>query len=1025
MMLPSLRYLAGTALVVAAPLLAQTTPAQTTPVQLTSGSAPSATPARDSAIRRLESFLSKYPNSTLRPEALLQLGELLVQEADERYAETQRAVARATVDTTGRSDAPSRPDYSRAVRVYDELVTRFPKFEKVSAAAYTLGTLYMQNQRYADAARVFRVVTEADSSAFKAEAFFRLGDAYFELAARESGAPRREGFARAAQSYEQATKNTTSGSDIYFLSLYKLGWSYYNQATRNNSEEYRRAVDVFGQLVDAYDKLTPEQQARLGLRGEALEYMAVAFTQVGGAEAANQYFASRGGSSVKLPVLRRVAQSLRDQGAFPQAVEAYRAVIAEAPTDSTALAAQQEIVDIYQNRMIEPAQAQAARLELAERFAPGTPWASANAGLSAQAATAREAALRQSGQYLLAQAQRGNNRAQFGEAATLYQRYLNEFASADSAQAVNLLYAEALFGQGEFLRAGAEYSRAAYGRGAAATPSATPAGAATDTMSLAQRAGLNAIVAFDSAFVHDSTNAGVQDSLFRAVDNFVRAFPQTDQARKALIQKGRRASQAKRWDVMAETFRTYASTYPNDPYTPTAQKLIGDALFRGGQYAEAQTQWETAATIAASSGRRALADSITRTRETAAGTFADTLIRQGEYRRAAEEVYVAFADRNPTSDKAPEALRDAIATYVTADSVARGRNDAAASRQARERIVELTNRLVAQHPNYRYRLQYQALGARTLADLGRNEESIDALRRLVNDNPTWSGRADAMVTIAQRLDSLNRKADAAAAYAAFAEAFPRDPRSADAQFNAGVTYLEAGDTTAAARAYGRYADRFPRGARATDARTRRAALLLAAGDTSAANAEFGRMCSQNAAANRDVCGAYRARLAFEAAAATFEPYRRIQFTIRNKNQVASAAALRTVQAPKRTSLQRLAARLKTVIDMGIAEYTAGATFYTGLAQWEYGNYLKNIQLPATGFTDEERAAATEGAAKLAEQEYANARAIWQALITKAEAEEALRNDPGAQKWLQLARDAIAGNVPSEPPPPASGIEDIR
>ncbi len=565
MMLQSLRYLTGIAAVVAAPVLAQTPPASATPVQLASAS-PSATPARDSAIRRLESFLTKYPNSPLRPEALLQLGELQVQEADERFAETQRAVARAAVDTTGRSDAPARPDYSRAIRTYEELVTRYATFEKIPAAAYTLGTLYMQNQRYADAARVFRMVTEADSSAFRAEAFFRLGDAYFELAARESGTDRRAGFARAAQAYEQATRSTTPNGDIYFLSLYKLGWSYYNQATRNNSAEYTKAVEVFGQLVDAYDKLTPDQQARLGLRGEALEYMAVAFTQVGGAEAANQYFATRGGSSVKLPILRRVAQSLRDQGAFPQAVEAYRAVIAEAPADSAALSAQQEIIDIYQNRMLEPAQAQAARLELADKFAPGTPWASANSALASQAATAREAALRQSGQYLLAQAQRGSNRAQFGEAANLYQRYLNEFAGADSAQAVNLLYAEALFGQGEFMRAGAEYSRAAYGRSA---PAAAPA--PTDTMSIAQRAGQNAIVAFDSAFVHDSTNRAVQDSLFRAVDNFVRAFPQTDQAKKALIQKGRRASQAQRWDVMAETFRTYASTYPNDPYTHTAQ----------------------------------------------------------------------------------------------------------------------------------------------------------------------------------------------------------------------------------------------------------------------------------------------------------------------------------------------------------------------------------------------------------------------------------------------------------------------
>src|SRR5687768_9596121 len=143
MMLPSFRSLTGLVAFAAAPVLAQTPPTQPTQVQLTSASAPSATPARDSAIRRLEAFLTKYPNSPLRPEALLQLGELQVQEADERFAESQRAAARVAVDTTGRSDAPARPDYSRAIRTYEELVTRYRTFEKVAAAAYTLGTLYM------------------------------------------------------------------------------------------------------------------------------------------------------------------------------------------------------------------------------------------------------------------------------------------------------------------------------------------------------------------------------------------------------------------------------------------------------------------------------------------------------------------------------------------------------------------------------------------------------------------------------------------------------------------------------------------------------------------------------------------------------------------------------------------------------------------------------------------------------------------------------------------------------------------
>ena len=946
-------------------------------------------PAGDTAIVRLERFVTQYPQSNLRPRAMFQLAELLVRRADDRYAQSQRAAS---------ANDAARPDYREAIARFEELVKSYPTFERRDAVAYTLGTLYAQEQRYADAARVFESIA-ADSSAFRSEALFRLGDAYFELASAERGEPRRANFARAAAAYERASAAAPRDGDIYFLSLYKLGWSYYNQATQRGQAEYSKAVDVFGRLIDAYDKLTSEQQARLGLRSETIEYMAVAFTQVGGADAANRYFATRGGAPYQLPVMRRVAGSLEEQGDFTRAIEAHQAIIAKSPTDSSALTAQREIIDIYQNRTLEPERAQQARLELASKFGPESAWAKANASNTAlldSAAAIRELALRQAAQYALAEAQRSGDRQRYTAAASLYDQYLREFAKSDSAQAANTYLAEALFNTGDFVRAGVEYSRTAYGYSRDSTGAA------------AEQAGRNAIVAFDSALTRNPRDVAVQDSLFAVVDRFVTRFPNSDVARTALIQKGRRASEAQRWDVMAETFRTYAQRYPNDPFAPNAQKLVGDALYRSGKYVEAQAQWEIAQTSARQAGKTALIDSIGTVRTAAAAGYADTLVRAGKYEQAAEEVYVAFADKNAASEKGADALRDAIETYMLADSVARQRRDSAGSEKARARVIALTERLSTQYPRYQYRAQYQSLRARLLAESGKRDEAVTALQAVVAENPTWSGRADAMVGIASTLDSLGKKREAAAAYEAFSVAYPGDRRAADAQYNAAVTYLEVPDSAAAARAYGTFATKFPTDTRAAQARTTRLAVLRAAGDSLGVARELATVCTANPRGEfRAECAARVGEQAFRAGAALFPQYQAVKLVVRSKAQL-TAAGVQRASARKQQLLRDLSAHFTRAIESGSPLHITAATYYIGLAQWEYGNFVKNVQLPS-GLTEEERSVAVTGSERQATQYYDAARKTWQALIDKAQ-QENIDNE-----WVTRTREALAGNVPATPP----------
>src|SRR3954462_7706106 len=112
--------------------------ASAAPSPATSTARRAAAPA-DTAIQQLESFLQRYPSSPLRPNALFQLGELLVRRADERFNEQQRAGATAAAATDsssaarasaagGGSSTASRPDYGPAIARYEELVQRFPNF---------------------------------------------------------------------------------------------------------------------------------------------------------------------------------------------------------------------------------------------------------------------------------------------------------------------------------------------------------------------------------------------------------------------------------------------------------------------------------------------------------------------------------------------------------------------------------------------------------------------------------------------------------------------------------------------------------------------------------------------------------------------------------------------------------------------------------------------------------------------------------------------------------------------------------
>ena len=192
-------------------------------------------------------------------------------------------------------------------------------------------------------------------------------------------------------------------------------------------------------------------------------------------------------------------------------------------------------------------------------------------------------------------------------------------------------------------------------------------------------------------------------------------------------------------------------------------------------------------------------------------------------------------------------------------------------------------------------------------------------------------------------------------------------------------------------------------------------MLRATGDSAGASRELASLCTANPAPElRTACAERVAQQEFRAGAAIFPRYKAEHLVIRSKAQL-TAAGVQRASALKQSLLKEMSGHFTKAIETGSPLYLSAATFYIGLAQWEYGDFVKNVQLPGN-LTDAERESATAGSERQASQYYDAARKTWQALLDKAQ-QQKIDNE-----WVTRTRDALAGNVPATPPAPSGGAQ---
>jgi tetratricopeptide (TPR) repeat protein len=358
---------------------------------------------RDATKELLLKFIADHPNhEQFTPDARFRLADIYLTEADE------------AVDAIDDPTAAVMADYSMSIEQWETILKDFPEYRQVPSVLYLLAyygksqgmderralLLFLslscanhykwtdpppplptktealsriENKTYTDPYAGCEVFKDADPELARHAWVRGIADYHFNIPGELDGAI--SGYLQVA--------DKAKDSSLYAEALYKLAWSYYKR------DFLLESIKRFDESVILYDKTIANGQIPpLELRDESLQYIAVAFTDPWPGETdtdpeksfqrATEYYKGREAEPHVRDVWVALGDAFLELQAYDQSVDSFRKAIGppwELDPDNPLV--HQQIIDAYELQG-DKAAADRAAAELATRYAPGTPWYTAN-----------------------------------------------------------------------------------------------------------------------------------------------------------------------------------------------------------------------------------------------------------------------------------------------------------------------------------------------------------------------------------------------------------------------------------------------------------------------------------------------------------------------------------------------------------------------------------------------------------------------------------------------------------------------
>ncbi len=437
--------------------------------------------AEEQTIAAYREFLRAAPDAPQRPEAMRRLGDLEMDNADRRAAESTSA--------TG-----DIPDYKAAIARYQEFLKTYPNDARNDRVLYQLARAQEQGgQLEAALLTLTQLVTKHPGTQHADEAHFRRGELLF--ATREY---------KLAETAYATVLESGNRSPFTERALYMQGWSLFKLGRLDDAlKPFFGVLDLkLGGLSPAVrdeaklEDLRALTRADRELVEDTFRVMSISLSNLQGADAVARFISNPLRDGYQFRVYQQLAELYIRQERIKDAADTLATFVRRQPLHAQAPLLQARVIEIYAGAGFDTL-ALAAKKDHVVRYGADSEFRRANPGGWERAQALVKNNLIDLARHHHALAQKNKLPADVQEAVVWYQALLSAFPG-DSDEAQNrFLLAELLFEDKRFAVAAQEFERVAYGAATStqASAAATPAAPAS-TFTRGADAGYSALLSY-------------------------------------------------------------------------------------------------------------------------------------------------------------------------------------------------------------------------------------------------------------------------------------------------------------------------------------------------------------------------------------------------------------------------------------------------------------------------------------------------------------------------------------------------